>query len=209
MAPSKSNLLPVLIVLTVLSTALNVGLLRRVLQASSHLSTRWKHNAVYPYDPRTIPGYFRPSAMTFESPDSQYPLDDDYKWGSIVPPLRGFIRLGAEGKPYAVATYHQLHCVNGIRFAYVASRDGLFKTEKARAESFAHVNHCFDVLRQSMLCKADTTLVSVGASTAVTRRCPDWTQVRDYIDTNHRFWQDVPYNAPPPPSNQTAHGYNA
>ncbi|KAJ7127869.1 hypothetical protein C8R44DRAFT_100121 [Mycena epipterygia] len=204
MPPSKSSLLPLLVILTVISTALNVGLLRRVLLVSHDLSGLGRHNFEYSYEPREIPASIRPAAMVFEAPDSQYPLDDDRIWASIVPPKRGFLRLGPDGTPFSLALYHQLHCVNGIRFAYVASRDGLFKTEKMRAESFGHVNHCFDVLRQSLMCKADTTLVPVGASneTSVTRRCRDWTQVRDFVGSNHEFWRDVPYT-PPPEATQT------
>ncbi|KAJ7302453.1 hypothetical protein DFH08DRAFT_723026, partial [Mycena albidolilacea] len=150
----------------------------------------------YSYEPGEVPGYFRPAAMTFEAPDTQYPLDDDHKWASIVANKRGFIRYGAEGAPISISLYHQLHCVNGIRFAYVATRDGLFKTEKARAGAFGHANHCFDLLRQSMLCKADTTLIPVNASSqaGVTRRCRDWEQVRKFVDENQEFWRDIPYD---------------
>ncbi|KAJ7654240.1 hypothetical protein B0H17DRAFT_1214449 [Mycena rosella] len=211
MAPPTSSLLPLLAVLTAISTLLNVGLFHRVQEVTHGLSGTRRHNSDYSYVPGEIPGYFRPAAMTFEAPDSQYPLDDDHKWGSIVPPQRGFIRLGSEGKPWAVAMYHQLHCVNGIRFSYVAARDGLFKTEKARAGAFAHVNHCFDVLRQSLLCKSDTTLIPIGAANQtgaeVARRCRDWAQVREYIDSNHEFWRDVPYNMAPP-ANQTETSYH-
>jgi hypothetical protein len=162
----------------------------------------------FPYEPRELPGYFRPAALTFEAPDIHYPLDDHHKWASIVPPLRGFVRLGAEGTPFSISLFHQLHCVNGVRFSYVAARDGLFKTEKARAEAFGHVNHCFDVIRQSILCKADTTLVPVGArntTAPVTRRCRDWSQVREFVDDNHEFWRDIPFHHAPPPTttNQT------
>ncbi|KAJ7661184.1 hypothetical protein B0H17DRAFT_898944, partial [Mycena rosella] len=134
-----------------------------------------------------IPRYFRPAAMKFEVPDGQYPLEDDGKWASNIPPQRGFIRLGSEGTTFAVALYHQLHCINGVRSAYVWTRDGRFKTEAARLGAFGHVNHCFDVLRQSLLCKADTTLIPAGAAdqAGVTRRCRDWAQVREYIDSNH------------------------
>jgi hypothetical protein len=140
--------------------------------------------------------------MTFEAPDSEYPLDDDHRWASIVADKRGFIRLGSEGAPISISLYHQLHCINGIRFAYVATRDGLFKTEKARAASFAHVNHCFDLLRQSLLCKSDTTLIPTGASnqTVITRRCRDWAQVRKFVDDNHDFWRDIPDVFQPLPS---------
>ncbi|KAJ6517138.1 hypothetical protein DFH09DRAFT_1195510 [Mycena vulgaris] len=212
MAPSRSMLMPILVALTAISTLLNVGLFRRVLEVSHGFTGYKRHNSEYSYEPRELPGYFRRAALTFEAPDSQYPLDDDEKWASIVAPQRGFIRLGSGGTPFALAMYHQLHCVNGVRFSYVAARDGLFKTEKARAAAFAHVNHCFDVLRQSLLCKADTTLMPVGAAnqTGVTRRCRDWEQVREYVDSNHAFWQDVAFNGPTPPesSNQTAKSYN-
>ncbi|KAJ7457453.1 hypothetical protein FB451DRAFT_1274931 [Mycena latifolia] len=211
MAPT-SHLLPLLLVLTVLSTALNVGLLRRVWEVSRGLSGVGRHNTEYPFIPGEIPDNFRTAALTFEAPDSQYPLDDDRKYATIVPSERGFIRLGAEGAPWAVAAYHQAHCVNGIRFAYVASRDGLFKTEKARAGAFAHVNHCFDVLRQSILCRADTTLIPVGAANQtqapVTRRCRDFAQVREYIDSNHKFWKGVPYFVPPPADGDEASSYH-
>jgi hypothetical protein len=147
--------------------------------------------------------------MTLEAPDTQYPLDDDHKWASIVPNKRGFIRHGAKGVPISISLYHQLHCVNGIRFAYVATRDGLFKTEKARAASFAHVNHCFDLLRQSMLCKSDTTLIPVNASSqaGVTRQCRDWEQVRKFVNENHEFWRDIPYDFHPT-ANDTSEGAN-
>ncbi|KAJ7456212.1 hypothetical protein FB451DRAFT_1512682 [Mycena latifolia] len=205
MAPSKSHLLPLLLVLTVFSTALNVGLLRRVREVS-------RGPAGYPFIPGEIPSNIRTAALTFEAPDSQYPLNDDDKWGSIVPSQRGFVRLGADGAPWAVAAYHQAHCINGVRFAYVAARDGLFKTEKARAGAFAHVNHCFDVLRQSILCRADTTLMPVGVANEtqapVTRRCRDFAQVREYIHSNHEFWRGVSYSVPPPADGEETSSYH-
>ncbi|KAJ7440291.1 hypothetical protein B0H11DRAFT_1827955 [Mycena galericulata] len=214
MAPSRSSgVMPILVTLTVISTLFNIALLRRVVEASHELSGPWKHDLDYPYEPSEVPGYFRAAAMTFEAPDTQYPLDDDHIWASTVPPKRGFVRLGPGGTPHAISVYHQAHCVNGIRFAYVASRDGLFKTAEARAAAFGHVNHCFDVLRQSLMCKADTTLMPVGVSSnqtaPVTRRCRDWAQLRDFVDSNHAFWEDVPYTPPPSTdTNEAPHNYS-
>ncbi|KAJ7901278.1 hypothetical protein B0H13DRAFT_1622150 [Mycena leptocephala] len=136
-----------------------------------------------------------PAAMTFEAPDVRYPIEDDRKWATIVPRGRGFIRLGSNGVPFSTSLYHQLHCING--------------TEEARVASFAHSNHCFDVLRQSLLCKADTTLSVVGASnqTAITRRCRDWSQVRKFVDDNLEFWRDIPFTfRPTDTGNGTAKG---
>ncbi|KAJ7629181.1 hypothetical protein DFH06DRAFT_1304193 [Mycena polygramma] len=209
MAPLFTRLTPLLVVLTVSSTVLNAGLLHRVLGVSHKLSGPQRHKLDYSYDLNELPGYFRPAQMTFESPDTQYPLDDDRKWASTVANKRGFVRLGSDGTPISISLYHQLHCVNGIRFAYVATRDGLFETEKQRADAFGHVNHCFDLLRQSFLCKADTTLipVDVPSQAGITRRCRDWEQVRAFVDENHDFWRDVPYFFQPPDVNQTSKGY--
>ncbi|KAJ7884738.1 hypothetical protein B0H13DRAFT_1554537, partial [Mycena leptocephala] len=116
----------------------------------------------------------------------RYPIEDDKKWATIVPRGRGFIRLGSNGVPFSTSLYHQLHCMSRH------SRD-------SRVASFAHSNHCFDVLRQSLLCKADTTLSVMGASnqTAITRRCRDWSQVRKFVDDNLEFWRDIPFTFRP------------
>ncbi|KAJ7187311.1 hypothetical protein C8R46DRAFT_287819 [Mycena filopes] len=214
MAPSRTQLLSLLVLLTTLSTALNVALYHRVLQASHKLSGPQRHNFEFT-SPRELPGYFRPAVLTFAAPATDalhYPLTSDAAWASTVAPKRGFVRLGPAGAPTALATYHQLHCVNGIRFAYVAARDGLFRSAEARRGAFGHVNHCFDLLRQGVLCRADTTLTRVGAEGeggATTRRCRDWAQVRAFVDENHAFWEGVPYVEAPKAGNRTAtgHGY--
>ncbi|KAJ3993566.1 hypothetical protein F5050DRAFT_1780822 [Lentinula boryana] len=153
--------------------------------------------------PVQVPRTFGLTTMAIQNIDGTYPLTDDKKWASIVPPKGGFIRLGPVGAPFSIALYHQLHCVNGIRFAYVAARDGLFKHAKEREAAFQHVNHCFDVLRQSLLCKADTTLIPLGPEKQHTRRCRDWTQIRAFVDDNHRFWADTPFQLP---SNRSGQG---
>ncbi|KAF8190962.1 hypothetical protein K438DRAFT_904674 [Mycena galopus ATCC 62051] len=132
--------------------------------------------------------------MIIESPDTDYPVSNDRKWATIVPPQLGFIRLGSEGTPFSIAMFHQLHCVNGIRFAYRGARDGLFKTPEALAKSFGHANHCFDILRHGVLCRADTTLMRPGAGndSAVVRHCAaNHQEVRDYVASNQAFWEGV------------------
>ncbi|KAJ6632229.1 hypothetical protein B0H10DRAFT_8505 [Mycena sp. CBHHK59/15] len=200
---SKLNYL--LAVLTVISTALNVSLLPKVIRSSQEIKSSLAHDIEYPYDLREIPGHFRTTAMTFQVPDSAYPLTDDHTWGSLVPPQSGFVQLGPEGTSFSVSLFHQLHCINGVRFAYVAARDGILKTPEARSAAFGHVNHCFHVLRNSLLCKADTTLVPVDSPNRNTiRRCRDWTQVREFVDSNQEFWRGVPFNMPS--DNETSEG---
>ncbi|KAJ7174877.1 hypothetical protein C8R46DRAFT_892265, partial [Mycena filopes] len=125
-----------------------------------------------------------------------FPIADDAKWATIVPHHRGFIRLGSSGVPFSIATYHQLHCINTVRFAYRVARDGLFQTAHAREDAFHHANHCVNVLRQALLCKADTTIWAAGEAenaTVVTRRCGNSAQVMDFVRENQAFWEGVPY----------------
>ncbi|KAJ7193094.1 hypothetical protein GGX14DRAFT_577611 [Mycena pura] len=201
---TKTAALRVLVVLAALSAALNLGLLRRVLKVSQRLSSSGRHNTDYPYTPAEIPGYIPPVALTFESPDTHYSLEDDTAWASTIAPQSGFLRLGAKGDPVGTALNHQLHCVNGIRFSYVATRGGLFHTEAQKTAAFAHVNHCFDLLRQSILCKADSTLIPLGGNGTVTRRCRDWATVRKFIDENHGIWDGLPYDYTPPASTSSS-----
>ncbi|KAN0072216.1 protein of unknown function (DUF3328) domain containing protein [Elaphomyces granulatus] len=53
---------------------------------------------------------------------------------------------------YGLAVYHQMHCLNLIRKAFHA--DKLFPNLTQVQVQF-HKNHCFDMLRQSILCHAD------------------------------------------------------
>ncbi|KAJ7225116.1 hypothetical protein B0H12DRAFT_1267788, partial [Mycena haematopus] len=147
--------------------------------------------------PLEAPASFGRSAMEMKMPDTEYPVSNDHKSATIVPPRLGFIRLGPTGTPFSIAMFHQLHCVNGIRFAYRGARDGLFKTPEALAKSFGHANHCFDTLRHGVLCRADTTLARAraGYETAVVRQCAaDHAQVREYVTNNQDFWEGVPFD---------------
>ncbi|KAJ6483142.1 hypothetical protein C8R45DRAFT_1148874, partial [Mycena sanguinolenta] len=147
----------------------------------------------YTPQPLEVPASFSPSQMVMQLPDTEYPISNDRKWATIVPPQLGFIRLGPQGTPFSIAMFHQLHCVNAVRFAYRGTRDGIFKTPEARAKSFAHANHCFDLLRHAVLCSADTTLTRAN-ETAAPRHCKaDHAQVREYVASNQAFWEGVPF----------------
>ncbi|KAF7357288.1 hypothetical protein MSAN_01324200 [Mycena sanguinolenta] len=196
-APSH-NATTLLTFATIISCTLNVFLLIYVWKHSSFstkLQTGRPHNFEYAHPPLEIPATFSPSTMVMQHPDTEYPASNDRKWATIVPPMLGFIRLGPEGTPFSIAMFHQLHCVNGIRFAYRGARDGLFKTPEALAKSFGHANHCFDILRHGLLCKADTTLARASAGNAtVVRHCEaDHAQVREYVTSNQAFWEGVPF----------------
>lgn len=148
--------------------------------------------------PPRIPRNIQPAVMSILNGSDIYPLEDDRKWASVVPPGHGFVRMGSTGRPFAISMGHQLHCLNGIRFAYIAARDNIFSDPDEITASFNHANHCFDLIRQSILCNADTTLVPTGESGTpgtlygTLHRCRDWTQVRSFMASNQKHWKGVP-----------------
>lgn len=99
--------------------------------------------------------------------------DADAEWESIPPPGKGFVWLGP-GREFGIALYHQMHCLDLIRRAI---GDRKYTT---------HVHHCFNYLRQAVLCEADTALEPWvpglgsevdGAAISGGRTCKDWAQV--------------------------------
>nr|POE74587.1 oxidase ustya [Quercus suber] len=109
---------------------------------------------------------------------SERPTDDsDYAWNMLLPPGRGYVfvpdaearglapgQQTSSGPIYSVAMYHQLHCLARLRKLHWVFKDGIVSGEDTLARSFAgreasaHAQHCFDYLRQALLCNADMTL---------------------------------------------------
>lgn len=148
----------------------------------------------------TLPVDFEQVAITVE-PNDRFSLIDDEAWAATFPPKHGFSRLGPEGRAFAVALYHQLHCVNALRFSYTVARDGLVTDPEILRNKVDHDNHCFQFLRQSIQCRADNSLVPFptnrNASLAsmgfgITHRCRNWGQVKQFISDNAAKWEAVP-----------------
>ena len=147
-----------------------------------------------------LPVDFEQVAITVE-PNDHFSLIDDKAWAALLAPKRGFIRLGPEGRAFAVGLYHQLHCVNAIRFSYTVARDRLVTDPEVLRNKVGHDNHCFQFLRQSILCKAVNALVSMQTNPNVslaamgfgsTHRCRNWGQVRQFVFDNVAEWENVP-----------------
>lgn len=131
-----------------------------------------------------------------------FSLENDTAWANTIPADHGFVRLGPQGRTFGIAAYHQLHCINAIRFSYSVARDGLVTDPDVLREKIGHDNHCFQFIRQSILCKADDALVAVGmppnrslpaSGFGATHRCRNWRQVRDFVVQNTARWEGVPY----------------
>ncbi|PPQ89964.1 hypothetical protein CVT25_009604 [Psilocybe cyanescens] len=64
----------------------------------------------------------------------------------------GHIRLGKEKRMFAVAMFHELHCLRAIRNVMEKGWDTFSKPRQG------HILHCYNYLRQYTLCSADATL---------------------------------------------------
>ncbi|KAJ5497292.1 hypothetical protein N7463_009279 [Penicillium fimorum] len=57
---------------------------------------------------------------------------------------------------YGLGVYHQMHCLSRLRKSFYPDR---YYPNASQHEILHHTNHCFDVLRQAILCHGDISLV--------------------------------------------------
>lgn len=57
---------------------------------------------------------------------------------------------------YGLAVYHQMHCLNHIRKTFHVEQ---FFPNTSREMVLFHKNHCFDMLRQAIMCHADIAIM--------------------------------------------------
>ncbi|KAG1804294.1 hypothetical protein EV424DRAFT_1330740, partial [Suillus variegatus] len=88
------------------------------------------------------------------------------KAGTTLTELRSKVRYPDEvggGYMASMEAVHQMHCVNLLRKAswfeyYSASTDRSFQFPLDIIH--LHIGHCIEMLRQSIMCKADTTMIT-------------------------------------------------
>lgn len=109
------------------------------------------------------------------------------EWLYNSPPGTGSVRLGAENRTFFVSMFHELHCLRGLR-ASLAGDEGIFDS--------SHMHHCFNYLRQLILCQADLTLEPGDFETrdlhqslmGSTHICKDWETIYAYLTVNWDDW---------------------
>ncbi|KAF4615832.1 hypothetical protein D9613_012370 [Agrocybe pediades] len=132
--------------------------------------------------PIPSPGLLDVEVYLEESPRySVKGLASDDEWLSLTSRLGGYIRLGPPKRLFMVTMFHELHCLRVINLAFEPT--GWDNTPGPIDES--HIKHCFDYLRQAVLCSADLN-VEEGSyiqgefwekSFPQQRMCKDWTSV--------------------------------
>ncbi|KAH7402390.1 hypothetical protein DE146DRAFT_610019, partial [Phaeosphaeria sp. MPI-PUGE-AT-0046c] len=99
-----------------------------------------------------------------------------------------------------ISVFYQLHCLNMLRVGYYQAHQSSSsfidngKGQKAQHEP-AHARHCFDYLRQSIMCAADATfepvVLELGGITGwgVDRVCRDFEQLSAWAA---EWWDEHP-----------------
>lgn len=97
----------------------------------------------------------------------------------------GNIRLGPDNRAFFVSMFHQLHCLRYFRTVLVGDDP-----------VGPHLQHCFNLLRQWILCHADLTL-EPGDFTerdfqrdrqGATHKCRDWEVAYDVVERDTVRW---------------------
>jgi len=90
---------------------------------------------------------------------------------------------------YIIEAYHAIHCIQIIRTHYLALQHGV-----AWDWSRQHDMHCFDALRQYVMCNPDTTLLySTGhrdTGHGQIKMCKDWDLLRDWAQERSACYVD-------------------
>ncbi|KAF7957961.1 hypothetical protein EAE96_003528 [Botrytis aclada] len=90
---------------------------------------------------------------------------------------RDSIPLGHGGGYYGeIAVFHELHCLKFIRQAFHMDYYSHIYGEKEKETMGEHTEHCIEILRQSVMCRGDTTLITFHWGHTVKLPQPDFTQ---------------------------------
>lgn len=128
--------------------------------------------------PLTLPVPIKP--VTFNQNESFAALvsqESDNAWGAMMPYGDGFVVVDdpksynlppgkdtVQGEVYDTSLFHQLHCLAGIRTFLstmkqaIELNNSLLVNEIILDPRQDHMAHCFDYLRQSLMCHGDMTL---------------------------------------------------
>jgi len=145
--------------------------------------------------PRRLPltKSLQPIAMTVEESahyafmGEEAPME--YLW--TAPIGDNHVRLGPDHRFFAVAMFHQIHCLRGFRDAMEGKLPHGHHFE-------GHLHHCLNYVRQWSLCSADTTLEPGDFTkrnftierTGATHTCLDWEPIyEDVADRWHEWSQ--------------------
>jgi len=125
-------------------------------------------------------------------------------WKSLFPKQGGFFKhpdIAPERSAFSV--FHTLHCVDGLRHGYYVLHDAHEEGKLLNVSnlpfhaSTEHAKHCFDLLRQNIMCQPDLTVElvdeDVGGVTGFGTEhvCKNWNQLNEWV-AQWEGWHHVP-----------------
>ncbi|KAF2094557.1 hypothetical protein NA57DRAFT_18701, partial [Rhizodiscina lignyota] len=118
-------------------------------------------------------------------------------WAAMMPTGRGFIMFErsefdpAKNESHiqraGLAVFHQIHCLDIIRVGYYNALNNITNDPNGHVNDF-HLRHCFDYLRQTLMCCGDTSLEWVANGHhgvdgwGVTHECRDYKAIFDWAE---------------------------
>ncbi|KAF2117367.1 hypothetical protein BDV96DRAFT_644791 [Lophiotrema nucula] len=141
--------------------------------------------------------------------------ETDAAWNALAPRGKGFVSLSPQQNPFdfdmegndrslavqtaSIAVFHQLHCLNLLRKWHFRLLEQVLDHPTAPFNSTPelwHTTHCFDYLRQSLMCSADATPEwQLGAKLGTMgwgyrHECRDYEWLKDWAEKRCRW--DIP-----------------
>ncbi|WQF87951.1 Putative mycotoxin biosynthesis protein UstYa [Colletotrichum destructivum] len=176
-----------------------------------------RDNSVRPCVPDKHPHWIAPeipvTKILEESNDYTRPPDEDElkAWGHLMPLGRGLVMVNSTGLPEMpglnmssprgasgwTGIAHQLHCLYSTKHAFYDlyyNRTG-DKTSPLFGVGWQleHLNHCWDYVRQTIMCNPDLTVEwrgeHEGTGWGYQRQCKDWGPIYDWLE-KHRITND-------------------
>ncbi|KAK2017114.1 hypothetical protein LZ32DRAFT_39060 [Colletotrichum eremochloae] len=186
-----------------------VILLILVASASRHSSSSKMQHRYYGEEPVKSELQLPTVGKTFEL-DLKYAMppspEVDEAWASLLPKEGGFFKHPTLApQKSCMAVFHQLHCLDMIRQTLYEARPDFVAhshNDTNARESHAdhetahdhnhshdmyHIGHCFDLVRQSILCRPDLTIEvgdpAIGGVTGfgTEHQCVDWQQLMEWM----------------------------
>ncbi|KAF2237618.1 hypothetical protein EV356DRAFT_574025 [Viridothelium virens] len=115
-------------------------------------------------------------------------------WDSLIPNGLGYVRNpDLTSQLSVISVFHQLHCLYTLRRAYFdKSSDGQLKNFDFGHDRDKHTGHCFEYLRQSLICSADSSLEPAGNAEGFLgwgfqRQCRDYEQLKAWAEEARAF----------------------
>lgn len=81
--------------------------------------------------------------------DEVYGPYADEDWASNFPKSNGWVALGPNHDMFVLSMFHQLHCLDALRFGYVTAKARVLEFPGNGTGVEHHVNHCLTCMYRS------------------------------------------------------------